>query len=269
MKDKINNPGLKNVQENANKPRKTLCSPAKGPEQWNSLNELYNINKMLLPEFGESWNRHRLVTLDVAAQSRILYYNDLYQKIIDVPGVICEFGVHWGATMAQLINFRSIYEPFNHSRHIFGFDTFEGFINVHDNDGELSKPGDLFTLSDYEEILDHTLSILETFPPLAHLKKFSLIKGDASETIDEWLINNPHAIISMAILDMDLYEPTFNVLKKIIPRLTRGSLLVFDELNCKFFPGETRAIDEVFGLNKLKLNRSRFQPYCSWAVYGE
>jgi hypothetical protein len=25
-------------------------------------------------------------------------------KIVDVPGVICEFGVHWGAGMSLLIN---------------------------------------------------------------------------------------------------------------------------------------------------------------------
>lgn len=68
---------------------------------------------------------------------------------------------------------------------------------------------------------------------------------------------------------MDIYKPTKIVLQKIIPRLTRGSILVFDELNCDVFPGETRAVDEVLGLNNLKLYRSKFQPYGAWAVFGE
>jgi hypothetical protein len=49
----------------------------------------------------------------------------------------------------------------------------------------------------------------------------------------------------MAIFDMDIYKPTKDVLEKIIPRLVKGSLLVFDELNFKAFPGETIAVNEV------------------------
>jgi hypothetical protein len=89
-------------------------------------NELLEIAASLLPQYGHQWNIHSLVTLKRQSLSRILYYNNLYQKIIDIPGVICEFGVQWGATLAQLINLRGMYEPFNHGRKIFGFDTFEG-----------------------------------------------------------------------------------------------------------------------------------------------
>ena len=101
------------------------------------------------------------------------------------------------------------------------------------------------------------------------MKKFSLIKGDATETIDRWLDDITHAIISLAIFDMDLYEPTLKVLQKIVPRLVRGSVIAFDELNCKYFPGETQALDEALGLNNLRLRRSPLHPYCAWAVFGE
>jgi hypothetical protein len=235
-----------------------------------SLNKLREITQSLLPEFGEQgWNKHSLVTQNVTVLSRILYLNDLYKKIVDVPGEVCEFGVQWGSTLSQLINLRSIYEPFNHSRVINGFDTFEGFLSVHEKDGPGYKAGDLGTLDRYEETLDQILTLIESFAPQPHIKKFKLIKGDACVTIDDWLAQNPHAIISLAIFDMDLYEPTKKVLEKIVPRLTRGSVLAFDELNCKFFPGETRALDEVLGLNNLRLKRSPLSPYCSWAVYGE
>ena len=223
----------------------------------------------LLPQFGPQWNAHSLVTLRRQSLSRVLYYNELYKKIVDIPGVICEFGVQWGATMAQLINLRGVYEPFNHSRKIYGFDTFEGFPNVDDKDGGFSEVGDYSTPANYEKILEDILTLLESFSPISHIKKFELIKGDASATVDRWLDANPHAIVAMVIFDMDVYRPTKDVLKKILPRLTKGSILVFDELNCPIFPGETRALDEVIGLNNIALKRYPHQPYSSWAVFGD
>jgi hypothetical protein len=124
-------------------------------------------------------------------------------------------------------------------------------------------------MPNYEVTLDEILSIHEMFCPISHIKKYELIKGDASQTFVTWLENNPHAIVSMAIFDMDVYKPTKDVLQKIIPRLTKGSLLVFDELNCQHFPGETTAVQEVLGLNNLKLHRHPHQSYCAWAIYGE
>lgn len=230
---------------------------------------LLEIAKYLLPRYGHQWNVHSLVSMKRQTISRILHYNDLYQKIVSVPGVICEFGVQWGSTMAQLINLRGIYEPYNHSRKIFGFDTFEGFSDLDVKDGGHSSIGDYATISGYEQLLERVLLIQESFSPISHMKKFELIRGDATVTIDGWLAQNPHAIISMAIFDMDVYKPTKVVLEKIIPRLTKGSLLVFDELNCPYFPGETSAVNEVLGLNNLALRRNPGQPFSAWAVYGD
>jgi hypothetical protein len=230
---------------------------------------LRGLAESLLPQYGTNWHRHALVTTQASAMARILYYNELYKKIVDVPGVICEFGVQWGATLTQLVNLRSIHEPFNLSRIIYGFDTFEGFASTSPNDGGWSSQGDYASTDGYEHTLDEILALHESFSPMPHVKKYELIKGDAAVTSAQWLEENPHAVISMAIFDMDLYEPTRDVLRNILPRLVRGSLLVFDELNCRQFPGETIALDEVIGLNRLRLHRSPLQPYCAWAVFGD
>jgi len=230
---------------------------------------LYDLAEALLPKYGLQWNVDGMVTLRRQSLSRILYLNQLYQMNVNIPGVICEFGVKWGTTTAQLINLRGIYEPYNHSRKIFGFDTYEGHAVIDKKDGEMPKVGDFSTYDGYEITLDKILSLQESFNPLSQIKKFELIKGDASETIDVWLLNNPHAIVSMAIFDMDVYAPTKNVLAKIISRFTKGSVLVFDELNCEKYPGETQAIVEVIGLNNLSLRRFPHQPFCAWAIWGE
>lgn len=259
----------KRTKMNHNQPRKQLILPA-SESTINNLVKLRELSEELSPQFGDGcWHEHSLVTMNVGALSRVLYLNDIYQNIVNIPGVICEFGVHWGATLANLINLRSIYEPFNTSRVIYGFDTFQGFTNIHPKDGKLPQENDLATLTNYEDKLEEILKTIESFPPNSHKKKFQLIKGDATKTIDIWLEENPHAIISMAIFDMDLYKPTKEVLKKIKPRLIKGSVLVFDELNCEQFPGETLAVMEELGLNNLSLKKNQFRPFASWAVFGD
>ena len=233
------------------------------------LQRLNNIACKLLPLYGPYWHRHSVNTMRVEAAARFIYYHDLYKQIINVPGVICEFGVQFGATLSTLINLRSIYEPFNYSRVVYGFDTFEGLLNVSEKDGSLADDGDFAVTQGFENTLDEILTLLEADSPCNHIKKFQFIKGDAVNTVDPWLENNPHAIISMCIFDMDIYNPTKEVLRKILPRLTKGSLLVFDELNYNAFPGETTAVDEVLGLNNLRLTRSPLQPHCAWAVFGD
>jgi hypothetical protein len=234
-----------------------------------SNKRLLEIAQGLLPSYGNNWNALSVLTLRRQSISRILYYDDLYKKILDVPGVICEFGVQWGTTLAQLMAFRGVYEPYNHSRKIYGFDTFEGFSVIDEKDHGFSQLGDYSVNLGHIALLEEILTIHESYSPLSHIKKFDLIKGDASLTVGPWLAENPHAIISMAIFDMDVYKPTRDVLELILPRLTKGSLLVFDELNAETFPGETRAVDEVLGLNNIRLRRNSNQPCCAWAVFGE
>lgn len=218
--------------------------------------------------FGSQWNHHSTVFMKRQVLSRILYQDQLYRRILDVPGVICEFGVHWGAGMAAMTNLRGIYEPYNHSRRLIGFDTFSGFTGVDSQDGGFSSDGDYATSGGYEDELATILSLHESFSPIGQIQKFELVKGDVSVTFPSWLEHNPHAIVAMAVFDMDIYKPTRDALEMVLPRLVKGSMLVFDELNCPHFPGETQAVLEVLGLNNLRLQRFPHQPYCAFAEFG-
>ena len=235
-----------------------------------NIDKLKDFHVDHIDKWGVSWNHHSLVTLKRQSISRVLYYDNLYKKIIGVPGCILEFGVQWGATLAQLISLRGIYEPYNYRRHIYGFDTFEGFVNTsREKDGTHLDDGDYRVYDSYEKNLEELLKLHEADCPIAHVQKFSLIKGDASVTSQRWVEDNAHAIVAMAIFDMDIYQPTKDALEAIKPRLAKGSVLVFDELNCPQFPGETEALCEVLELNDLKLQHDANQPNCAWAVWGE
>ncbi len=230
---------------------------------------LLELTTAVLPHLGVHWNAHSILMLKRQSMSKILYYNELYQQIVNVPGVILEFGAQWGAGVTTLINLRGMYEPFNHSRTIVGFDTFEGYTDIDAQDGGLVSTGDYATTQGYEATLDEILSLQESFSPIPHKKKFELVKGDVSVTAGEWLDRNPQAVVAMAIFDLNVYRPTRDALEAVLPRLTKGSVLAFNELNCPHLPGETAAVQEVLGVNNLKLRQWPHMPYRAWAVYGE
>ena len=170
--------------------------------------------------------------LSSKALSRVLFFYEIYQKIINTHGVVMEFGVRWGQTLSILAALRGIFEPFNRHRKIIGFDTFAGFKGMSDKDGALCKTVDgSFSVSDdYEQYLESVLGLQEALNPIAHLKKFELVRGDAMETIPAYLKRHPETIVSLAIFDFDIYQPTKAALEAIKPHLFKGSVLVFDEL---------------------------------------
>ncbi len=195
--------------------------------------------------------------------ARILFMHHLYEQIVDVPGIIIEFGTRWGQNMAIFAALRGIYEPFNRHRKIVGFDTFGGFpdssIGVKDNtQSPIIQPGELATATGYEDYLASILEYHEQDNPLSHIKKFDIRKGDASQEILNYLGEFPETIVALAYFDFDIYEPTKNCLQAIRNHLVKGSILGFDELNDRDSPGETIALADVFGLNNVRLRRWRY-----------
>ena len=201
--------------------------------------------------------------------AKILYVNELYSQILDLPGIIMEFGVWWGANMALLNSYRSVYEPYNWPRRIIGFDTFEGYKNPTPQDGgTLPKVASGHAMqADHEKYIESVMATHERDNPMNHIKKFDLIKGDVQQSLPKYLRENPATIISLAYIDLGLYEPCKAVLEAIRPHLIRGSIIALDELNSPNFPGETIALRDTLGLKGYSIRRSRFLPDRSWLVF--
>ena len=200
--------------------------------------------------------------------SRVLFMHEMYRLALPVHGIVAEFGVRWGQNLALFAAFRGMYEPFNYTRRIVGFDTFSGFPSVDPKDGAhaVVEPGAYAVTEGYEEHLRQVLAYHESESPLAHLTKYELVKGDATVTVPGYLADHPETIIALAYLDFDLYEPTRVVLEAIRPHITRGTVIGFDELNFPDFPGETLALREVFGLDRYRIVRSPLSPTTSYLV---
>jgi hypothetical protein len=214
----------------------------------------------LLPNLG--------LYLTSKSLSRVLFFYEIYQKILNTHGVIMEFGVRWGQTLSILAALRGIFEPFNRHRKIVGFDTFAGFIGMAEEDGDRCKTVDgSFSVSEgFEEYLSKVLAIQEGLNPISHLKKYELVKGNAMETIPAYLDRHPETLVSLAIFDFDIYKPTKVALEAIKPYLFKGSVLVFDELCDDIFPGETIAVREVLGIQNLRIQRMPMTARVSYAV---
>lgn len=200
--------------------------------------------------------------------SRLLFMHELYQKILNVHGVVMEFGTRWGHNLALFHSFRGIYEPYNYNRKIIAFDTFEGFPSVDAKDGGSSavSQGAYNVTERYEEYLEQVLAYHVQESPLAHLRRHELVKGDVTKTVPKYLEQHPETMVALAYFDLDLYEPTKRCLELLRPHLTKGTVLAFDELNHSEWPGETIALKEVFGLANCRLQRSPANPTPSYMV---
>jgi hypothetical protein len=194
----------------------------------------------------------------VRSLKRLLYLNELYREILPVHGVVFQFGVRWGRDIAAFDAFRTIYEPFNISRTVVGFDTFEGFPSVHAKDGDhrmMVEQG----LKLSEGYVDELRSLLEArrkLDPLPHLERCQIVQGDVTQTLPAYLKAHPETIIALVHFDLDLYAPTKAGLEAIAPYLTKGSIVAFDELASPLTPGETEALREAWGLDRYRIRRS-------------
>lgn len=201
--------------------------------------------------------------------ARFLVQNELFKKQLEIKGSIVECGVHNGGGAMAWAKLSSIYEPYNYHRKIYAFDTFEGFPGVDEKDGlsnnPLAKVG-AFSESEYN-IYDELLQVIDEYDQnrfLNNKQKIELIKGDANITIPKFIEQNSHVMISLLYLDFDVYEPTVTALEHLLPRMPKGAILAFDELNNPDWPGETLALLEKFNLNDKKVECFHFEPNISY-----
>jgi hypothetical protein len=203
--------------------------------------------------------------------NRFLSLYEIMKKILTVQGSIIECGVYQGGGLMAWAKLSSILEPTNWRRQVIGFDTFSGFPAVHQKDAggahpELVKPGSI--ASDSREELIKLADAFDLGRPLGHIPKVVLVAGDAVRTIPDFIHKNKHLVVSLLFLDFDLYEPTVAALNHLLPRMPLGGIVVFDNVDHPYWPGETCAVDEVIGIQNLHLKRFARDPSLCYAVLG-
>lgn len=194
---------------------------------------------------------------------KFLVLNDLYTRIANLPGDILEFGTRFGHNLVVFENLRAIHEPFNKTRRMVGFDTFDGYRGFSERDvkGDVFSEEKYTTFEKYEDYLAELLQLHERSNVLGHLAgNHRLIKGDVCETASAYFRDHPETVVALAYLDMGLYKPTLAALEAIRPHLVPGSVILLDEFTWSESPGEAIAFKEIFGQGGYTLEKSKFTP---------
>jgi len=202
--------------------------------------------------------------------SLFLAKNEIFQHVLPIHGNIVECGVFMGGGLFTWAQLSAVYEPINHCRKVIGFDTFDGFPNVSEIDKsscgiDEHKEKGSYKFKHKEEI-ERNIELFDLNRNIGHISKVELIEGDACETIPQYMDENKHLVVALLYLDFDLYEPTKAALKHFLPRMPKGAVIAFDELNQKQWPGETMAVLEEVGLNNIRIQRVPYTPALSYAI---
>ena len=230
-----------------------------------------SLNKACFERNPESWEKKmENFPKYVRRQNltRLLSLYEIFKRVLRVKGSIVECGVYQGFGIMTWAKLSAILEPVNLTRRIYGFDTFEGFPSLSNEDRSQTsshvQDGELF--ADSEKELQELLSIHDSTRFLGHIRKTSLIRGDATVTIPKFVEEHSQLVVSLLFMDFDLYEPTKVALQHFVPRMPKGSVIAFDELDNPLWPGETLALLQGLRIRHLRLQRLEYDPYIGFAV---
>jgi hypothetical protein len=194
--------------------------------------------------------------------------HEIFKHVLPVHGHLVECGVHLGGGLMTWAQLSSIYEPLNHSRRVIGFDTFKGFPHIHAKDRgddiDVAHEGGLATHA--RKDLEECIRLFDLNRHISHIPRATLVEGDATATVPAYVEDNPQLVVAMLYLDFDLYEPTKVALRHFLPRMPKGGVIVFDELNDAAWPGETVALREAVDLADLRIQRFPFATQISYAI---
>jgi len=192
---------------------------------------------------------------------------EIFKRVLDIQGSIIECGVLRGGGLMAWAQFSAILEPTNHQRRIVGFDTFSGFPKLSKQDrsseSDQARPGGL-AVDSYEH-LQHCVELFDMNRFIGHVPKVEMVRGDAAKTIAQYLKENSQLIVSLLYLDFDIYEPTLAALKHFLPRMPKGAVIAFDELNLKDWHGGSVAVLESLKLRDYRIERCSFGSVISFA----
>jgi hypothetical protein len=203
--------------------------------------------------------------------ARFLARYELFKMQLDVAGSIVECGVHHGSGLLTWAKLSAALEPYAIHRRIFGFDTFEGFPELSERDAA-AEPNPASAVGRFNpgyDVYSELEQLVEEYDSnrfLAEYKKVFLVRGDAVQTIPAFVESNPYLLVSLLFLDFDLYEPTRSALLHLVPRMSKGAIVAFDEINNAWWPGETLALLDTLGVRSQRIQRFIMDPNISYIV---
>jgi hypothetical protein len=206
-----------------------------------------------IPDEEASWQHYNNfhLTSDTRQMSRIMSHYELYKMTRDVPGEIVECGVFKGASLMRFAMFREVFGDAT-AKELIGFDTYDTFPEP-EFEPDKQRRKDFIDEAGSESISVEQLTKVFTNKDIDN---YDLIVGNVNNTVPDYVEDNPELRISLLNIDIDVYGATKTILEELYPRVVPGGLILFDDYGK--FPGETKAVDEFFCQNELKIRRLPF-----------
>ena len=176
---------------------------------------------------------------------KILSKYELFKKIINIPGDICECGVFKGSGIFTWVKLVMLFKPNNNFK-VVGFDFFEKKVKTKSK-SKLDKK-----VLKWHEAGTTTQSELIKKCKEWNFKNLKLYAGDVKKTTKKYANESFGSRIALLYLDVDNYEGTLEILNNLYKKIAKGGIIVFDEYALQGH-GESDAVDEFFKDKKIKL----------------
>lgn len=205
-------------------------------------------SELLLREMGESLNLSHdnpYLFVRTGLIAKLFFYKELYEIIESVPGSIVEVGSWFGQSSILFENIRAILEPFNYSRKIVSFDTFNGYketsgLNIGSDEILKYQVGD-----DWLNLLGKIQGAHKSINN--SVSRFENVSGDIRGTIPKYLEENSEPI-ALVYYDIATYETLKFTFSTLMPYISKGGVFVFDDYGYQY-EGVNKFIIE-HGINK-------------------
>jgi len=172
---------------------------------------------------------------------------DLIEATRDQRGAVAEIGVAQGDTSVFLLEHL---KTTGDERELLLFDTFNGFTDesIHVEVEERGKDQDRAA---YESFRYGDEAIFQRRLSKAGYSRFRTFAGDAAKF--DWSSIGP---IGAVLLDIDLYQPTIAILRKVWPHLCPGGGIVLDDCQANTpWDGSLQAYNEFIAEHDLPFVR--------------
>jgi len=177
------------------------------------------------------------IGLSEASLQRMIYFYEHVRAIQPVEGAIVECGVGWGRSLFALaVAVRTLRQ----NRHIFGFDSFQGFPDPLPQD----LPGKA-RRGHYKTNRDSVVRFLANSGlSQSFISSYmTIVPGFFSDSLRKCEVKS----VALLHLDVDIYSSYKEALEFFYPRVSSGGIIAFDEYQSTTkYPGAKMAVDEFF-----------------------
>lgn len=173
---------------------------------------------------------------------------DLLSETLDVTGNIYEFGTWRGSTLILLAEWYKLMRPQGY-KSVYAFDGFEGLASGTSMDGNAQGEH----VGEYKGDAEFLQLVIQQRGLASHV---NLVPGDIIETAAAHFERIALPLVSFALIDVDLFEPAKAAIDAMLPYLSPGAKVVFDEGTAPEWEGEQRAV--TYLVKQAKANKLNF-----------